>query len=487
MESTQTKQYITCKPWQLYLWPCHSATSNFFFILMMFASYVATGGYGILVATAGMIATGTRLFDSFIDPFVVLFTDRINTRIGRVRILILIGRGIQVLSVFALFYWGIGRGAVVYTLIYLVYVIGATVAAIGTHTGNPILTTNPKQRPQIFRWQMIYSITFGALFQMFLSKVLLVKHGGKMGIPLFQEMLLYVVAIAFVMEALAFIGISPVDRAENYPKKQNGKNVSFKDMWGLLRGNRAMQMYVIGAATSKIASQAASQAAITTLLYGVVIANYKFSGTVSAYTLVPNVLLIFFGTYLMGRTGTKKANILWTAISLGIAALLVAFMTVVNPKSISTAAVPTAIFIGLSLAFTAAKNVTAACTNAMVPDIVDYELYRTGNFMPGTVGTLYSFIDEMVSSVSTTIVAFCLTAVGYVSKQPQPTDPSSTPIFWMTMFLWMGLPIIGWVITLVVMKWYPLDREMMEAVQLRNHEIRQKQAAPAAEPVPATA
>jgi len=476
MESTTTRQYINCKPWQLFLWPCHSATSNFFFILMMFAGYVATGGYGILVATAGVIATGTRLFDSLIDPFIVLITDRINTRIGRVRVLMLVGRGIQIISVFAMFYWGLGRGAVVYTAIYLVYIIGSTVSAIATHTGNPILTTNPKQRPQIFRWQMIYSITFGALFQMFLSKVLLVKHGGKMGIPLFQEICLIVVGVAVVFEILAWIGISPVDRAENYPKKDNGKNVNMLDMLKMLKGNRAMQMFVIGAVTDKIASQAASQAAITTLVYGVIIANYKFSGTFSAYALVPNILLIFFGTYFMGRTGTKKALILWTTISLSIAAVIIAFMSAIDPATISKSAIPTAIFIVLNLAFTAAKNVTSASTNAMVPDIVDYELSRTGNFMPGTVGTLYSFIDEMFSSLSTTIVGFCLAAVGYVSKQPQPGDPSSTKIFWMTMFLWMGMPILGWICTLVAMKWYPLTKTKMEEVQLINHEKRQKAA-----------
>ncbi len=121
MEATSQKKYITCKPWQLVLWPAHATTSSFFFILSMFMSYIATGGYGIAVATAGVIATGTRLFDGVIDPFVALFTDKINCRFGRVRVLIVLGRGIQALSCVAMYYWGIalGGGAVLYTLIYL--------------------------------------------------------------------------------------------------------------------------------------------------------------------------------------------------------------------------------------------------------------------------------------------------------------------------------------------------------------------------------
>ena len=47
----------------------------------------------------------------------------------------------------------------------------------------------------------------------------------------------------------------------------------------------------------------------------------------------------------------------------------------------------------------------------------------------------------------------------------------------MTMFLWLGLPVLGWICTLVAMKWYPLDREMMEKVQEANKEYRAKQKA----------
>ena len=120
MATTENKIHITCKPWQILLWPLHSTTSSFFYILTMFMGYIATGGYGIAVATAGMIATGTRLFDGIVDPFVAMFTDRIQSKFGRVRILIVLGRGIQALSCFAMYYWGLGGGAGVYTLIYMV-------------------------------------------------------------------------------------------------------------------------------------------------------------------------------------------------------------------------------------------------------------------------------------------------------------------------------------------------------------------------------
>lgn len=485
MDSKQDKQYITCKPWQLLLWPLHMTTSSFFYILTMFAGYIATGGYGIAVATAGMIATGTRLFDGVIDPFVALITDRINTKFGRIRVLIVLGRGIQAISVFAMYYWGLGRGPVVYTLIYLVYIVGGTISAIATHTGNPVLTTSPKQRPKIFRWQLIYSSTIGALFQMYLSKVLVPKHGG-LNIGLFQEICIVVVVLSFIFEFLASVAVTPVDKPENFPKKANNKNVNLLDTWRLLKDNRAMQMYIISGVSDKVASSAASQAAIMTLIYGVIIANYGFSGTVSGYALIPNLLILLVGTQFMGKTGTKKALVMWTAISTALCAAVVLFLAVIDPTTISVSPVPTVAFIVLMLAQGAARNMTSAATNAVVPDIVDYELYRSGNFIPGAVGTLYSFVDEMTSSVSSAIVGFCLAGIGYVTAQPQPGDPCTTAIFWMAMFLWMGLPIIGYLCTLVAMKWYPLGREKMEEIQLKNHELR-KAAKVAEVPSEATA
>ena len=460
--------------WRLIGWSCHQTASSIFIVAMTFASYLASGYYGIAVVAAGLITTYTRLFDALIDPFLALITDRIQTRFGRVRVLTVVGRGIQILCLLTLFFWGIGKGAVFFTIIYSVYYIGSSLAAIATHTGNPVITTNPKKRPVIFRWMMIFTVFISTFTSFYMSNYLFAKHQG-LNIGAFQELAVTVILIVLVLEIFAMIAISPYDRPEAFPKKKDGSGVNIKDMWSLLKGNRAMQMYILAGVSDKVASQATSQAAVTTLVYGVVIGNYAFNGTFSIYRLVPTILLLFFGTYLAGKNGTKRALVLWTTIAIALSAAMLLFLVVIDPTTVSVDLIPTAIFVAIAIAQMACGNVISACTNAMVPDIVDYELYRTGSFVPGTVGTLYSFIDEMVSSVSATIVAVCISFVGYTSAQPQPGDPCTTPVFWMTMFLWLGLPVLGWICTLVAMKWYPLDREMMEKVQAANREYREKQ------------
>ena len=60
--------------------------------------------------------------------------------------------------------------------------------------------------------------------------------------------------------------------------------------------------------------------------------------------------------------------------------------------------------------------------------------------------------------------------IGYKETMPQPTDELTAGIFWMTMALMYGFPIIGWIITLIAMRFCPLSKEDMVEVQKRIAE-----------------
>ena len=48
----------------------------------------------------------------------------------------------------------------------------------------------------------------------------------------------------------------------------------------------------------------------------------------------------------------------------------------------------------------------------MIADCTDYEMYRSGRFVPGMMGTMFSFIDKIISSFSAMIQGFALTLAG---------------------------------------------------------------------------
>ena len=55
---------------------------------------------------------------------------------------------------------------------------------------------------------------------------------------------------------------------------------------------------------------------------------------------------------------------------------------------------------------------TADMPIPMVADCADYETYRSGKFIPGIMGTLFSLVDKLVSSLSATVVSIALLFIG---------------------------------------------------------------------------
>ena len=90
------------------------------------------------------------------------------------------------------------------------------------------------------------------------------------------------------------------------------------------------------------------------------------------------------------------------------------------------------------------------------------------------VSGVYSLIDKLVSSVSALIATGAVALIGYRETMPQPTDELTGGIFWMTMVLMYGFPLLGWGVTLIAMRKCSLGKEEMVEVQKR---IAEKKAA----------
>ncbi|MBQ8648376.1 MAG: MFS transporter, partial [Oscillospiraceae bacterium] len=96
-----------------------------------------------------------------------------------------------------------------------------------------------------------------------------------------------------------------------------------------------------------------------------------------------------------------------------------------------------------------------------------YETYRSGKFIPGIMGTLFSLVDKLVSSLASTVVAI---AVGFIGYQGLPTK--STPYMdgmnWVVIALFCIVPMVAWALTLWAMKGYELDGARMKEIQAVN-------------------
>ncbi len=472
-------QYRRAKTWQIALAQLNSGAAMCFYILIGYASYAGNVGYGVATALVGMIITGTRIFDGITDPLLAILIDKVNTRIGKLRIFMFGGWLIETLAVFMMFNWfsNKGHGVVMFIIIYILYIIGYTMNNMAGQIIPPVLTNDPKQRPVVGVWATIYNYIVPMVVSMGITVVILPKYGNEYTAPMLAAACGFAVTVSFVLELLSCIGISPADKPENFVGVQTVNSqdkVKLKDMLTILKSNRALQTYIIAATSDKLAMQTAGQAIVTTMIYGIVIGNMQLSMIVTMVAMLPSILFAIYGARYAGRHGNKESIIIWTRLCLIATGVMVAFfiLTSVFGGTIKIAEVTPLliVFFVLTLITNGFKMCVTTATGAMLADIIDYELDRSGKYMPGTMTGVYSFVDKMVSSLGATIAAGCVALIGYTKVMPQPTDERTPAIILMALVLMYGLPIVGWICTLIALKFSPLSKEKMVEVQKNIQE-----------------
>ena len=111
---------------------------------------------------------------------------------------------------------------------------------------------------------------------------------------------------------------------------------------------------------------------------------------------------------------------------------------------------------------------TADMPIPMVADCSDYELYRSGKYIPGIMGTLFSLIDKLVSSLAQTLVAGIFFVCAGLPDLPTDATPYSGGIKLAIIVMFCVIPMIAWVATLWAMKGYKLTGARMKEIQAVN-------------------
>lgn len=198
----------------------------------------------------------------------------------------------------------------------------------------------------------------------------------------------------------------------------------------------------------------------------------------STISIIPSILFAFIGAGYARKHGNKKTIVTWTYMCIYVTVATIAFFCFLhmggNTRNISAAMPLMVIYVVLTLLLNATKMCVTTGNNAFMADVIDFELDRGGKYIPAVVSGVYSLIDKLVSSVSALIATGAVALIGYRETMPQPTDALTPGIFWMTMSLMYGLPLVGWVVTLIAMRYCSLGKEEMVEVQ---KQIAEKKAA----------
>ena len=234
--------------------------------------------------------------------------------------------------------------------------------------------------------------------------------------------------------------------------------------------NKAFLQGVVGGASNIVTT-----AIIGTLLNGIIIGNMGLATILGVISMVPSIFFAAFGAKFVGKHGSKKGIVFWSVVSMVISIVTFGFFLVIDPKQIAVmGSVPMILYVVLTLAQNGSNMCITTANTSFMADTIDYELDRSGRYIPAVVSGTYSLVDKLITSFSAVIATGAVALIGYTTTMPQPGDPCTSGVFWLTMSLRYGLPIFGWVVTLVAMKVCPLSKEEMVNVQKR---IAEKKAA----------
>ena len=507
------------KTWEIAFYALNNTSTNVYAMLMASVSYFLVGIVGLLSVVAGTIITTMRIWDGVTDPFVGMLVDNTNTKFGKNRPFIVLGQILLFTTSFCIFRFipvmPTGIRFVAYIVLYMVYIVGYTFQCVVTKSAQTCITNDPEQRPLFSVFDSVYNVvlvsifwplylsgsmvpdytlnmaehadTLNALLAQSPSLANVIKDGVLSGLynpMMWQNMQLTMGIVSAVFAICGIIGISRKDNPKYYGLGKAVK-VSFKDYADVLAHNRGIQMLVLAASSDKLATNCTSNASVTMALYGIILGNYAMSGSVSAITGVPVAILGVLGIGMVARKlGQKKClefgtwGSIISALILGAIIIfgkdggfllptfkltnLSTYSNLIKPENWSLVGISFCIVYVLMKGF---STVAGSIVIPMTADCADYEVYRSGRYVPGLLGTLFSFVDKLISSLAATIVSVVYAFIGYTSTLPTQNDPYSTGIMVCTLVCFLGMPLIGWILNIVAMKYYPLSKEMMASIQ----------------------
>ena len=478
------------KLYQLVLFPLNNGATNVYFVLIL--SYIANFGsnvLGLAITFATLMVTAMRVFDAVTDPIIGALMDRTNSRFGKFRPFMLIGNGVMAVSVLLLYVFtpmvtAMWARYVLFVVLYGVWVIGYTFQTSVTRGAQPVLTDDPKQRPLFTIFNTVGSLVGMGLIQgigpILAGDGFLCDYNGKW----YAVMTPVGIVISVLLTVLAVVGIWEKDNPKYFglggaePQK-----MKLSEYGEIIRGNKPLQRLMVAGAGCKLAQSIANNMTVLIMLYACMMGNYDglyLPLMVAGFAFAAPFFLLTVRT--AQRHGQKASLMRYVAIALAsytvVLALLVLWKQgdpnftlrlyeIVDSKvhlSINLYTVLFVVFYGIGYG---AYFATADMPIPMVADCADYETYRSGKFIPGIMGTLFSLVDKLVSSLSGTVVGLAVGFIGFANL-PTKATPYAEGMHWVVIVLFCLIPMASWVVTLIAMKGYSLTGEKMKTISKVN-------------------
>lgn len=308
-------------------------------------------------------------------------------------------------------------------------------------------------------------------------------RGAAYGIQFYYIMVPFVIIVSAIYTVMAVAAIAEKDKPEFWGVSTE-KPAKFRDYIDILKSNKEMRWLVLSSGFNKLASTVSTSGAVAFLVYGCLMGDYN-GLYIPFYALCFIFMGIFFlwGSTTAGRKGQKRGVAQFTAFAflfyIGVLIMLCIYNHDAPATHLSlfsmeggfhlTINAYTIIFIILYGCGYGAFNCCDNLTIPMVADCTDYETYRSGNYLPGIMGTIFSLIDKLISALQSLLLQlFIVLLVPGLTALPAEGTPYMEGMQLSAIICFCLLPMAAWAITIFAMTRYSLSGKRLQEIQAVN-------------------
>lgn len=414
-------------------------------ILMFFQLYFLTDVARLRPDYAAWAVAVPRIWDAINDPLFGLLSDRLRTRWGRRRVLLLFGSvplGLSFILMWIVPSFSQVGLAVYYAAAFILFDTAFTIVHVGYNSLTPEMTSDYDERSSLNGYRMVFSIS-GTLGAIILATVL--------GWYITDTRLLFMIlgvglGLASIIPPLIVFNIT-----HEKPSDEQPEPLSWLESMKMTLSNRpfrfVMGLYLLSWTTASILA--------AMLVY---YANYRLRVPEQAnyFVLVAQgsaILFIPFWVWVAKKLDKRRAFILgtfsWIVVLLGLSAL---------PAD--------AIGLAYLLAALSGSGIAAAYVLpwSMIPDIIEYDQLQTGQRREGSYYAFASFFQKLATALALWGMGQALASTGYIIPETGGSLPVQPGSVIQAIRIFTGpIPAVLLILAVLFAWKYPITRESHQA------------------------
>lgn len=410
-------------------------------ILMFFQLYFMTDVAGMRPDYAAWAVMIGRLWDAVNDPWFGIVSDRINSRWGRRRTVLLFG-AVPLGLGFALM-WQVPAFdplglTVYYTLTFILFNSAFTFVRIGYYSMVPELTSDYDERISINGYLMAYSISgsLGAIIVITLLQEVFADAATLFMVVGIGMGLLVIIPPLIVVRLTRDMLLETVTSTLGF-KDSIKATLSNKPFW------RVIGLYAMSWTTASIIAAA--------LVY---FANYylRVPEQATYFVLVAQFSALLFvplWVWVAKKLDKSRAFIIgsfsWLLILMAISGL--------GPDQVTFAYILAALAgAGIACAYVLPWS--------MIPDVIEFDQLQTGQRREGSYYAFASFFQKLAAGVAIWVMGQALALANYINPSAADPLPVQPPEVIQAIRLFMGpVPAVLLIIAIIFAWRYPITRE----------------------------